>query len=187
MWCATQYEYLDLETSPDNSSVNTDKKILLHNISKKCNYIPPFHTGTLHLTLITQVCKNYEKKKGGGQMKSYSCNRPWRLIGLWNIEAPTFSRKSAHRWQWGCQPYVPATLYPPERFLVRISVWGWVDPTIILWLEGLHKLKNSNDLIWIWTCNLPACSIVPQWISQNFIKGKNTDFFLNFSSKTGSM
>jgi hypothetical protein len=28
--------------------------------------------------------------------------------------APTFSRQLAHRWQWDCQPYVPATLYPQE-------------------------------------------------------------------------
>jgi hypothetical protein len=44
--------------------------------------------------------------------KSSSCNRPWRPIGLWDVEAPTFSRQSAHRWQWGCQPYAPAALYP---------------------------------------------------------------------------
>jgi hypothetical protein len=30
---------------------------------------------------------------------SYPCNRPWRPIGLWDVEAPTFSRKSAHRWR----------------------------------------------------------------------------------------
>jgi hypothetical protein len=34
-----------------------------------------------------------------------SCNRPWRLIGLWDIKAPTFSRKLVHRRQWGCQPH----------------------------------------------------------------------------------
>jgi hypothetical protein len=28
--------------------------------------------------------------------------------------------------------------------------------------EGLGKLKKSNDLIGNRTCNLPACSIVPQ-------------------------
>jgi hypothetical protein len=26
----------------------------------------------------------------------------------------TFSRQSAHRWRWGCQPYAPAALYPQE-------------------------------------------------------------------------
>jgi hypothetical protein len=56
-----------------------------------------------------------------------SCNRRWRPIGLWDVEAPTFSIQSAHRWRWGCQPYAPAALYPPGRFLVLISVRGWVD------------------------------------------------------------
>jgi hypothetical protein len=31
-----------------------------------------------------------------------------------------------------------------------------------MWLEGLGELKRFNDLIKIRTCNLPACSIVPQ-------------------------
>jgi hypothetical protein len=35
---------------------------------------------------------------------SYPCNKPWGPIGLRHIEAPTFSRQSAHRWRWGCQP-----------------------------------------------------------------------------------
>jgi hypothetical protein len=49
------------------------------------------------------------KMNGGGRREemikkrlSYPCNRPWRHIGLWNVEAPTFSRKPAHRWRWGC-------------------------------------------------------------------------------------
>jgi hypothetical protein len=29
-------------------------------------------------------------------------------------EAPRFSRQLADRWQWSCQPYVPAVLYPQE-------------------------------------------------------------------------
>jgi hypothetical protein len=33
---------------------------------------------------------------------------------LWDVEIPTFSRKSAHRWRWGCQPYAPVALYPQE-------------------------------------------------------------------------
>jgi hypothetical protein len=49
---------------------------------------------------------------------------PWRAIGLWDVEAPTFSRQSAHRWRWGCQPYAPAALYPPGRMtIVNDELW----------------------------------------------------------------
>jgi hypothetical protein len=43
------------------------------------------------------------------------CKRPWRTIGLWEVKAPTFSRQSAHRWRWDCQPYAPAAIYPPRK------------------------------------------------------------------------
>jgi hypothetical protein len=76
----------------------------------------------------------YKYKKIG---KTYPCNRSWRPIGLWDVEAPIFSRQSAHRWRWGRQPHTPAALYLPGRFLVLISVRGRLR------LEGLCQLKNS--------------------------------------------
>jgi hypothetical protein len=67
--------------------------------------------------------------------KRYSCNRPWRPMGLWGV-APTFSRQSAHRWRWDCQPYAPTALYPQEdsrySFLLQAEstpgpYCGWKD------------------------------------------------------------
>jgi hypothetical protein len=60
------------------------------------------------LQIFRQWCKHVLKGK------AIPVNRPWRLIGLWDVEAPTLSRQSGHRWRWGCQPYEPAALYPKE-------------------------------------------------------------------------
>jgi hypothetical protein len=71
-------------------------------------------------------------------------DRMSRPITLWGIEAPTFSRQSAHRWEWCCQPKAPVAPYPLGIFLVRISVTGWVDGSTIVRLTGLGKLKNPS-------------------------------------------
>jgi hypothetical protein len=50
----------------------------------------------------------------------YSCLR--RPMGLWDVEAATLSRQSAHRWRWSCQPYAPVGRpLPPGRYLVLTS------------------------------------------------------------------
>jgi hypothetical protein len=51
---------------------------------------------------------------------------------------------------------------PPGRFLVLISVRGWVNPRAILCIQGLGQLKSSSDLNGNWTCDLLACSLEPQ-------------------------
>jgi hypothetical protein len=91
----------------------------------------------------------------------YRCNRPWRPIGLWNVEAPTFSRQSAHRWWWGCQPYAPVTLYPQEdswySFLLEAeSTPGHSAAGRIRWIEKFNYLIGNR------TRDHPACGIVPQ-------------------------
>jgi hypothetical protein len=57
-------------------------------------------------------------------LSTIAVNRPWESISVWDVEAPTFSRQSAHRWRRDCQPYATAALYPSGRFLVLISVTG---------------------------------------------------------------
>jgi hypothetical protein len=41
----------------------------------------------------TDKGKEKKRKKEG---KSYPCNRPWRPIGLWDVEDPTFSLDNRH-------------------------------------------------------------------------------------------
>jgi hypothetical protein len=48
------------------------------------------------------------------EVKSYPRNRPWRPIELWDVEDPTLSRQSAHRWWQGCQ----CALYSPETWFL---------------------------------------------------------------------
>jgi hypothetical protein len=90
---------------------------------------------TFRMMVLTCVSSSWWVKR-----KSYPCKRPWRPIGLWEIDAPTFCRQSTHGWRWGFQPYAPAALYSPGRCMVLISVRGSVDPRAIMRLEVLGKL-----------------------------------------------
>jgi hypothetical protein len=70
---------------------------------------------TKHVTMYIYIyIYIYIYKSNTGKRWSYSCNRPWRPIGLWDVEAPIFSRQSVHRWRWVCQPYAPTALHPRE-------------------------------------------------------------------------
>jgi hypothetical protein len=89
-----------------------------------------------------------------------SLYRPWRPLGLLEVEAPTFSDISS--WMAARLSALCACRFlPPGRFLLLISVRGWVNPRAIVQLEGLGTLKKSTSS-GTQTGDLPACSIVPQ-------------------------
>jgi hypothetical protein len=120
--------------------------------------------GLCIVTGLYATMRLYNKIVHATSRRRYPCYRPWRPLGLREVEAPTLLRQTAKRWRQGCQPYVPATLYPQVsflRFLLLISVRGWVDPRAIVRSEGLRKFEKIH-LIGRWSRDLPVCGIVPQ-------------------------
>jgi hypothetical protein len=115
-WCLSQLRY-----RVPSQDTNINWKFWLRKIRK--------------ILLIFKL-KTQRNSLDGTKMWSYHWNRPSRPIWMWNVEAPTFSRQSAHRCRWSCQPYAPAALLLLGRVLVLISVRGWVDPRTIVRLEG---------------------------------------------------
>jgi hypothetical protein len=55
-----------------------------------------------------------KKRTGRGKSEAIPVTGLGGTIRLRDVEAPTFSTKSAHRWRWGCQPHAPAALYPQQ-------------------------------------------------------------------------
>jgi hypothetical protein len=78
---------------------------------------------------------------------NYPCNRPWRSIGLSDVQAPTkfldsrltdgLEFASLKRWP----PFTP-----PGRFLVLFSVRCWVDPRAIDLRRAKPPSKESCRL-----------------------------------------
>jgi hypothetical protein len=85
-------------------------------------------------------------------------NKPWSPTGLWDVEAPTFSSQSAHRWRWGYSlarrpPFTP-TKIPGTHFCQRLS-----RPQGHIAAGRVKSTEKSNGLIVNRTRDLPACSI----------------------------
>jgi hypothetical protein len=88
----------------------------------------------------------------------YVCGEP---IGLLDVEAPRFSRQSAHRGE-VVSRFAPAALYPSQEdswysFLLEVSRHQGHGAA-----ESIRLLEKSNDLNGNRTRDLPVCSIVPQ-------------------------
>jgi hypothetical protein len=94
--------------------------------------------------------------------KSYPCNRPWRPIGLWDVEAPTFSldnrltdggKVTSHmRWS----PFTIRTI-PGTHFCYRLS-----HPQSHIAAGRIRSTDKLNNLIGNRTRYVSVCSIVPR-------------------------
>jgi hypothetical protein len=124
---------------------------------------------------VFSLCQNVKKKKYRDnenhilsvrlhtywRRRSYPCNRPWKPMGLWDVEAPTFSLDNRLTDGGKFVSLTRRPPLPPGRFMVFISVRGWVEPSAIVRLEGLGKLTKIH-LIGTRTRDFMACSTVPQ-------------------------
>jgi hypothetical protein len=92
-------------------------------------------------------------------MESCLLTGPWRSVQLWDVEAPTFSRQSAHRWP-------PLWSSGQSSWLrngdVLCFLWGtnWIYICYVqesrqpLWSSGRSSwLRNENVLWFLWGTN----------------------------------
>jgi hypothetical protein len=76
------------------------------------------------------------------KLSHYRPGQAQRVPGGWGSQ----NFKTLGTWKWyGCQPYAPAAFNPQQRFLVLISVRGWVNPRAIVRTEGLCPWKISIE------------------------------------------
>jgi hypothetical protein len=87
----------------------------------------------------------------------YPCYRPWRPLGLREVEAPTLLRQTSNRWRQGCQPYAPSpskeNLNTVYRFLSSRSVCLLLEQDKFLctytWYKNanhLHQYRNTYSI-----------------------------------------
>jgi hypothetical protein len=70
-------------------------------------------------------------------------NRPWMPIGLWDVEAPTFSLQNRFTKDGEVSIRRRSPFPLPGRFLTLIFVRGWVDPRAIVRLKWLDTFRNQ--------------------------------------------
>jgi hypothetical protein len=101
-----------------------------------------------HVVLLSYMCARMKCKATGADWKKVKAVSLTgvEVVGLWDVEAPTFSRKSAHRGRWGCQLYAPAVIYPQEVSWYSFLLEADSTPRAIVRLEGLGQLKNPVAL-----------------------------------------
>jgi hypothetical protein len=63
---------------------------------------------------------------------------------LRDVEDPTSSSQSAHRWRQGSQPYASVALCSQKEFLVVIIVSGWVLSRVIVRISGPGSFTHWN-------------------------------------------
>jgi hypothetical protein len=72
-------------------------------------------------------------------IERYLCNKLFMPVVVSDVEAPTFCRKSAHRWRWGCRPYAPNGLFlqedPRYSFCLRLGL-----------PQGQGRIMSSHEL-----------------------------------------
>jgi hypothetical protein len=150
---------VDRAQSPKHcSSVKNRTMGNVQNVNNCIFHITLNTSSSIHPTIQRYIC--WATDSVANYRYSFPCNRPYRPIG-WDVEASTFSRRSAYRWRWSCQPYVSAVRYCPRRFLTLIPFRSWVDPQGQSGARQTRSIKKSNE-IGNRTRSLLACRIMPQ-------------------------